>query len=1054
MKKTSKKRVAAFALALAMACTSMPVSMETVWAEETGNPGDTGNVQACESHTYGADGICINTNCSEKALLSVTTEGESPTTSYYTDLDSAITEAKKSDGCTVTLLSDVFIEKTCKIDEGNFTLDLKDHTLVLKNTSNYVLEISSGTINIISEKNGKMKGNNGICILGGKVTVAANIEETWGYGIAIQISNGDLTVSGGTIKGFTGISACSSNGKNVSVIIKDGANVECSDNACEIKGDTKFEICGGRVSGKIFYGFRNENSSSIIISGGTILYDRVTFYDNRSSGSGSKWIILKGGNYPNGIILGNNCCDLSDMLEENYVCLDSEYNVVTLTPGEKNYSTIRTIVEDTESPVVQYQIGEQEAVTLSDEESVTKISIVQGEKLVLSASDRMKGMDTLSYHISQEKIEDVTKISQDSWNKYTEPLNLEESNGCYLYVQAKDKAGNTVVHALKLQIYLIPEIKDIPTIIGTYGQPLSEMTLSEVEGVEEIKGTWSITQADKENIYPTVGTDAAYEVTFTPTDNANYSTVTKTTTITVSKATPYIVEKPTANEITRGETLSNSSLTGGKVQCSETNTKVVEGTFTWLDANVTPTVDDSNVRKYEVVFTPSDTENYDTVITTVTITVNKIEKVPNRPQNSMNVSNEYTKIAEVPLPNGWEWKVEDKDKELVVNETITATAQYTAEDKVDYSNIDIDVSVTRSKCEHTPGAVVWDGTVDTDVAPTCEREGYGHTTCTKCGNVVKSGIHVQGLEHKYKSEITKKATYTEEGIRTYTCTQPGCTKSYTKVIEKLKRPSYSGNSGNSGSTTNPPTTEEPSTEEPSTQEPTTEEPSTEEPSTDESTKDEPTTKEPDSTEENPIDWKQDENGVFYEKEDGTKATGWYEMEDGDWYYFNEDGYRQTGWEKDGDTWYYLNETGVMQTGWQKDNDTWYYLSESGAMQTGWQKDGESWYYLSENGSMQTGWQKDGEDWYYLSESGSMQTGWLKDKENWYYLNENGDMKTGWLKDGETWYYLSNSGSMKTGWLQIGTDWFYLNSNGAMAADTYIGIWYVDKNGYYIPSEIK
>ena len=34
MKKTSKKRVAAFALALTMACTSMPVSMETVWAEE------------------------------------------------------------------------------------------------------------------------------------------------------------------------------------------------------------------------------------------------------------------------------------------------------------------------------------------------------------------------------------------------------------------------------------------------------------------------------------------------------------------------------------------------------------------------------------------------------------------------------------------------------------------------------------------------------------------------------------------------------------------------------------------------------------------------------------------------------------------------------------------------------------------------------------------------------------------------------------------------------------------------------------------------------------
>ena len=84
----------------------------------------------------------------------------------------------------------------------------------------------------------------------------------------------------------------------------------------------------------------------------------------------------------------------------------------------------------------------------------------------------------------------------------------------------------------------------------------------------------------------------------------------------------------------------------------------------------------------------------------------------------------------------------------------------------------------------------------------------------------------------------------------------------------------------------------------------------------------------------------------------------------------------------------------------------------------------------------------------------MKTGWVKDGESWYYLSESGAMKTGWVKDGETWYYLSESGAMKTGWIQVGADWFYLNSNGSMAADTYIGKWYVDKNGYYIPSKTK
>ena len=1048
MKKTSKKRVAAFALALTMACTSMPVSMETVWAGEIEGTGETEGAEVCESHIYGENGCC--TSCSQKLLVSVTTADENPTTSYYTDFALAIEEAVKNEECKVTLLSDISLADTVRISSGKFTLDLDEY--ILDCSKSYVLNISGGTIDIIAKEKGKISGRYGIFIYGGMVKVAASIEAT-SAGSAIYIEDGNLTVSGGTIKGYEGIRVFCMESNSASIVIKESANIIGNGNGINIYADMKntmkLEITGGTVSGNnnaILYSISDE-PSSIIISGGTISCGedgRYVFRDNMGNGSAPGSLILKGGSYPNGIILGNSCCDLSEMLEENYVCLDSDGNVVALTEGEKNYNTIRSIVEDTESPVVQYQIGEQEAVTLSDEESVTEISIVEGEELSLSASDRLIGLDTLSYHISQTKIEDTSTIISESWQEYSEALKLEKSNGCYLYVQAKDKLNNTTVHAIKLKF--IPEITDIPTISGTYGQSLSEMTLSKTEGEsdDEIQGTWSITQANKENIYPTVGTDATYEVTFTPTDNANYSTVTKTTTVTVSKATPYIVEYPTANEITRGETLSNSSLTGGKVQCSETNPTLVEGTFTWGDASRVPSVSDSNVTEFEVVFTPSDTTNYDIATTNVKITVNKIENVPNRPQSSMNVSHKYIKIDDVPLPNGWKWKEEDKEQELKDGQEITATAQYTAEDKVEYSNLEIKITVTRSECEHTEGAVVWDGTVDTDIAPVCDREGIGHTTCTKCSNVVRSGIHVRGLDHEYKSEITKKATYTEEGIRTYTCTQPGCTDSYTEVIEKLKRPSYSGNSGNSGSTTNPPTTEEP----------TTEEPSTEEPSTDESTKDEPTTKEPDSTEENPIDWKQDENGVFYEKEDGTKATGWYEMEDGDWYYFNEDGYRQTGWEKDGDTWYYLNETGVMQTGWQKDNDTWYYLSESGAMQTGWQKDGESWYYLSENGSMQTGWQKDGDNWYYLSESGSMQTGWQKDGESWYYLSGSGAMQTGWLKDGETWYYLNASGSMKTGWLQIGADWFYLNANGSMAADTYIGIWYVDKNGYYIPSKTK
>ena len=144
----------------------------------------------------------------------------------------------------------------------------------------------------------------------------------------------------------------------------------------------------------------------------------------------------------------------------------------------------------------------------------------------------------------------------------------------------------------------------------------------------------------------------------------------------------------------------------------------------------------------------------------------------------------------------------------------------------------------------------------------------------------------------------------------------------------------------------------------------------------------------------------------------------------------------------------------IKTGWVKVGAKWYYFNADGTMQTGWFKDNGKWYYLNADGSMQTGWLKDGTIWYYLSENGSMKTGWIKDGGSWYYLNVNGSMKTGWVKDGGSWYYLNANGSMKTGWLQIGVNWFYLNSNGSMAADTYIGAWYVDKNGYYISSKTR
>ena len=124
------------------------------------------------------------------------------------------------------------------------------------------------------------------------------------------------------------------------------------------------------------------------------------------------------------------------------------------------------------------------------------------------------------------------------------------------------------------------------------------------------------------------------------------------------------------------------------------------------------------------------------------------------------------------------------------------------------------------------------------------------------------------------------------------------------------------------------------------------------------------------------------------------------------------------------------------------------------MLTGWQQIGGKWYYLDGSGRMLTGWQYLGGVWYYMNGSGQMLTGWQQIGGIWYYMNGSGRMLTGWQLIGGSWYYLDGSGHMLTGWQQIGGTYYYLQPSGAMAADTWIGDWYVDDSGAWIEGKKK
>jgi hypothetical protein len=138
-----------------------------------------------------------------------------------------------------------------------------------------------------------------------------------------------------------------------------------------------------------------------------------------------------------------------------------------------------------------------------------------------------------------------------------------------------------------------------PTVTGTVDTYSVSPTLPAGLSINASSGVISGT--------PTaVATSASYTVT---ASNAGGST-TAQVTIAVGKGTPTISVAPTASAITAGQALSSSELSGG--------TASVAGTFAWTTPSTVP----GSTGSYGVTFTPTDTANYNTATTTVSVTVN------------------------------------------------------------------------------------------------------------------------------------------------------------------------------------------------------------------------------------------------------------------------------------------------------------------------------------------------------------------------------------------------------------------------------------------------
>ena len=162
--------------------------------------------------------------------------------------------------------------------------------------------------------------------------------------------------------------------------------------------------------------------------------------------------------------------------------------------------------------------------------------------------------------------------------------------------------------------------------------------------------------------------------------------------------------------------------------------------------------------------------------------VRKLSITPNTPSQAMNAGCASEQVGNLSLTTNWVWQDADKNTALTVGTPVTATATYNALDKAIYSNTEVDITVTTT---HTGST-----TIKNAKATSCKETGYtGDTYCVTCDKKISDGSTIpKSNDHTYDEGVpTTKATFTDTGVMTYTCTV--CTtQTRTEDIPALTEP--------------------------------------------------------------------------------------------------------------------------------------------------------------------------------------------------------------------------------------------------------------------------
>ena len=335
---------------------------------------------------------------------------------------------------------------------------------------------------------------------------------------------------------------------------------------------------------------------------------------------------------------------------------------------------------------------------------------------------------------------------------------------------------NTVTRTITVKVTkATPVIAEKPTAGAlTYGQKLSDSTLTggkaayQTADGTEITGTFAWKNSSSK---PTVADSrkTEYDVTFTPSDTANYNAVGIKLSLTVNKA----AKAPNMPETTMAPAHSTKKV--GEITLPDG--------WSWQEADKDTALADGVAVTANAIYTGTDKGNYETESVSITITRSECDHTHTEIRNQREATckekgytgDTYCKDCGEKLAAGT--TIEKKPHKVGTPATCVSKA-------------------VCSVCGETFGEVDANNHVHTTVKnrkeATCTQTGYaGDTYCTDCDKLLSTGKELAALGHDYKATVTKQPTTTEEGIRTYTCTR--CNSSYTESIAKLPEEQHTHN---------------------------------------------------------------------------------------------------------------------------------------------------------------------------------------------------------------------------------------------------------------------